>query len=60
MSTDIAELFARDPLSYTKEDRSFIVDFYRNQRKNFELGMKAPARAAKAPKAQLDLDTLEI
>lgn len=48
MTTDFAELFARDPLSLTKDDISQIVAKFRESRKAFSLG-NAKAGSTKAP-----------
>lgn len=52
----IAELFARDPLTYTQQDIQTIVEKMREARKNFQLGGKA---AAKEPK-KVDLKDLGL
>ena len=67
MSDSIAELFARDPLSLTRENIESIIAYYRENREKFVSGIKAPAatktRAAK-PKAEkltsLTLDELGL
>lgn len=62
--SDIAELFARDPLSLSKDDRRQIIQFYRERRAEFNL---TGASVKKAPKEKappgdkiktLDLDDL--
>jgi len=64
--TDIARLFAEDPLSLTKENIDEIIAYYREARKNFNNGEKAAGstkkmKAEAGPKAKvekLDLDKL--
>lgn len=64
--TDIARLFAEDPLSLTRENIDEIISYYREARKNFNNGEKAAGstkklKAAGEPKAKvekLDLDKL--
>jgi hypothetical protein len=71
MSTDLAELFARDPLQLSEQDISTIVDVFRARRQEFKedekAGKKPTARKAAAPKVkddtakvmgELDLDKL--
>ncbi len=58
MSDDYAhlnELFSRDPLSLTKEDRSTIIEHMVTQKHRFDaaaLEGKKPSRAKAAPKAK--------
>ncbi len=47
--TDIAEIFARDPLDHTKEDIQLIVQRLRDQRHQFLAGNKT-AGTPNAPK----------
>jgi hypothetical protein len=62
----ISELFARDPLKLTKEDRRAIIAKFREDRAKFVAnGMKKPTKAqekaaasAKAPSLDLDLGDL--
>ena len=64
--TDIARLFAEDPLNLTKADITELCSYYREARKNFNNGEKAAGstkklKEASAPKAKaekLDLDKL--
>lgn len=62
--SDISELFSRDPLSLTRDDRSKIIAKYRDDRARYLLGAKSP-KAAKPTKAKaptgggLSLDDLE-
>jgi hypothetical protein len=52
MSTDLSELFERDPLKLTNEDIEVIVTRMRQAQAQYELGAKAPvAERAKKPKA---------
>ena len=48
MPDTISELFARDPLSYTKQDVDQIIEHMRAARKNFNLGGKAAVKEKKA------------
>lgn len=64
--TDIARLFAEDPLSLTKEGIDEIITYYRTARANFNAGEKSAGstkklKEASAPGAKvttLDLDKL--
>lgn len=64
--TDIARLFAEDPLNLTKDNIDEIIAYYRTARNNFNLGEKAAGstkkmKEASAPGAKvttLDLDKL--
>ena len=65
--TDMAELFARDPLKHTRESIDEIITYYRSARAAFALGEKSAgstkkAKAAPVPKGEklgsLDLDEL--
>jgi len=55
--TDIAELFARDPLSLTNEDVRTIVEEMRKSRQQFTLGnAKAGSTKPKTEKQKLMSD----
>ena len=64
--TDIARLFAEDPLSLTRDNIDAIIAHYREARKNFNNGEKSAGSTKKvketgAPKPKvekLDLDKL--
>jgi hypothetical protein len=64
--TDIARLFAEDPLNLTKDNIDEIIAYYRTARANFNTGEKAAGstkkmKEASAPGAKvtsLDLDKL--
>jgi len=64
--SDMAELFARDPLKHTRESIDEIIVYYRQARAAFNLGEKSAGSTkkakAQAPKAEkldkLDLDDL--
>lgn len=63
----IADLFAKDPLNLTREERGQIIDYYRDNRVKFLQGMKAekPAKApaakkTKGPLPDINLDDLEL
>lgn len=64
--SEIAELFARDPLSLTREDITQIVEKLRAQRAQFNLGNKSAGKAKPKPSdltkeaATALLDKLEI
>lgn len=59
--SDLSELFARDPLSLTKEDRKVIIDYYRSARASFAAGIKAPkAEKPKKEKVNLDINLDEL
>lgn len=45
--SDIAELFARDPLSLSKQDIGEIVKYYREKRAQFNLGDKTAGSTKK-------------
>jgi hypothetical protein len=54
--SDLSELFDRDPLSLTKDDRAAIVRAYREAQAKFNLGMMSAGATkkvtAKGPKIQ--------
>lgn len=51
---DVAELFSRDPLSYTEEDLTFIVTEMRKSRGAFNLGnVKAGSTKPKTAKQKV-------
>jgi len=65
--SDMAELFARDPLRHTRDSIDEIITYYRGARAAFNLGEKSAgstkkAKAAALPKGEkldkLDLDEL--
>jgi hypothetical protein len=47
--SDLLTLFARDPLSYTKEDIKQIVAFYREKRKQYNAGGMLAGKVKPAP-----------
>jgi hypothetical protein len=60
--SSLAELFATDPLSLTKEDRRPIIEFYISRRHLFLSGgkpnkpVKEPKPSSKGPLPNIDLD----
>lgn len=50
-STDIGELFSRDPLKLTRSDIDGIIAYFREARKRYMLAEKAP-KPVKEPKAK--------
>jgi hypothetical protein len=61
--SDLSDLFARDPLSYTKEqgELAAIIDKMRASRKQFTLGnMKAGTTKAPKNEPKLDAATLSL
>ena len=57
--SDIQELFARDPLKLTKDDRSKIIAYFRENRAKFLAGAKLPKEPkVKGPAPQLSLEDL--
>lgn len=50
--SELAELFEKDPLQMTKEDIALIVKRMRENRAQFELGLKAPVGERKTPKTR--------
>lgn len=64
--SDIAELFARDPLSLTKENIDSIIAHYRDARQKYLLGEKSagatpkPKAEKKPPPTNLSLDDLGL
>jgi putative alpha-1,2-mannosidase len=68
--SEISELFAKDPLSLTKEDRTAIIAHYRENRERYMQGAKlqttekAPKtpkeKAVKGPKITLSLSDLKL
>ena len=59
MST-IQEIFDRDPLSLTKEDRAVLIGYYRQARANFALGDKSAGSTKKATAKGPKITTLDI
>jgi hypothetical protein len=54
--SDLAELFARDPLEYSQQDLSDIIRVMREKRKQFNLGnAKAGSTKPLTPKAKESL-----
>lgn len=63
--TDIALVFARDPLEHTDEDITKIIEHYREKRKLFKLGGEKPPakltkREAEVKSSGLSLKDLDI
>jgi hypothetical protein len=66
--SELADLFATDPLKLTRDNRKVIIEHMRASRQQFMLGNKsagAPAKAPKEPKVKgekkaLNLDDLGI
>ncbi len=58
--TDLAELFARDPLSLTKEDVSSVVTEYRARRGQFTLGAMKAGKVAKPTKKAAAVSGLDL
>ncbi len=58
--SEMADLFAKDPLNLTKEDRTEIISFYRANREKFLAGAKQEKqpKAPKATKGAADLSAL--
>ena len=48
--SDLSELFSRDPVGLSDQNIDAIVARMRAAHAQFELGVKAPPKAAKAPK----------
>lgn len=55
--SELSELFERDPLKLTREDRRKIIEKFREDRATFLVGKKTP-KTAKKP--AIDLDSLDI
>ncbi len=61
--SDLAELFARDPLTYTRDDLDGIIRHLRDKRQQFLIGDKAAARPPKdasKPKPDINLEDLGL
>jgi hypothetical protein len=64
--SDIAELFARDPLQCTKDDIKFIIEEYRKRQKQFNSGVmqagnvKPKTSRAKKPGLDLNVDVGDL
>jgi hypothetical protein len=64
--SDLVELFARDPNSYSKQDIKTIISMYREKRKQFNSGGILAGKVKAAPAKSLALasaiksDDLEI
>lgn len=50
-STDLGEIFARDPLKLTRTDIDYVIAYMREARKRYLIAEKAP-KAVKEPKAK--------
>jgi len=62
--SDIAELFAKDPLEYSKQDIDEIIAYNRSKRAQFKAGISPTASKAKpevkAVANKLDLGSLGL
>lgn len=58
--SEISDLFARDPLALTKDDRAKIIKYYRDQRAQWNATGKAPRKKKEngGPVEKLSLDDL--
>lgn len=60
----LADLFAADPLSLTREDRKPMIEYYRSRRHIFLSGGKAPKEPkvtkSKGPLPDIDLGDLQL
>lgn len=54
---DLSELFARDPLTLTRENIDAIIAHLRESRSNFQIGDK---RAGKAPVDKANIPALNL
>jgi hypothetical protein len=59
-SEDIAAIFAKDPLTLTKDDLSQVVEKFRAQRAQFAAGGVRAAKAPKEKSTDLDLDHIGL
>ncbi len=58
--SDLTELFARDPLKYSKQDVQQIIAIYREKRKQFNAGGTLAGKAkVVAPKTQALMDVVK-
>lgn len=57
---ELAELFERDPLELTKEDRAKIIARMREARNQFMLGDKTAGKVKKPSKSPADLLNLNL
>ena len=57
---DMAELFRRDPLSYSEADLDAIVARFRESRKQFDLGNKKAGSTKPLTAAQKQAETLSL
>lgn len=58
--SDIGELFSRDPLKLTREDRAAIIAKYREARNQFVLGVKSAGNAKKIKGGEVKIKDLDI
>lgn len=59
--SDLTELFARDPLKYSKGDVQAIVAAYREKRKQFNAGGTLAGKASVVkPKTKTLMDSLKV
>jgi hypothetical protein len=59
MSTDIQELFDRDPLKLTKDDLATIIRTLRERRQQYVAGVKGAGSMKEKPKP-IDLKALDL
>jgi hypothetical protein len=57
--SDIADLFAKDPLALTREDLSLIIARYREARTQFNLGAKQAGSTKKIKEAKPKITNLD-
>ena len=67
--SELSELFARDPLELTREDRRSIIEYYRQNRDKYikkepvaklSLEEKKAAKLLEGPKKKVDISSLEL
>lgn len=54
--SEIAELYAKDPMELTRDDITTLVEDLRGRRKSFKLGDKSAGKQKASPKALANLD----
>lgn len=60
MSTDISELFARDPMGLSTQDLDAIIARYREAQSQFALGAKQAGNTKKVAKPDAKIASIDL
>lgn len=67
--SEISDLFAKDPLLLTRDDRAAIIAKFREDRAKWQLGQRTPklsaddkkaAKALEGPKKKVDISSIKL